>query len=472
LKIRKVIIKLFLFLCAAVTIAQAQDNMLQVTGDRFNGMMINGESIRKVYGNVVMIQSNVKITCDSAVQYIARNMADLMGHVVVKQDSIVIKTERGFYYGDTKIAYSTSGVWLTDNHIKLSSQNGYYYFDEKRSDFSVNVKMVDSLSSLSAARMFYYDDEDKAVAFGNVQVSDTSSTIFADSLIFYRRTRTTNAFNRVRIYDPVNRLAIFGDELENLDSLKYSRVTGRTFMVKIDTTSSGAFDTLFISAKKMEAYGDSTKTLIATDSVKIIRSDFSSVNGQTFYFQKGDKLQIYKREGDENPPVIWNDQSQLVGDSVNVYLKKNSLDWIDVRSSASIITIDKDSVNRYDQISGKILQLFFNDAGLERTEVEGNVLSIYYLYENQEPNGLLKSSAERAKIFFSDKKVNDVKLYGKPASEYHPENMIVGKEKDFTIPTFRIYKNKPTKLSLLQTRNDILQYLTKEKKYYAGKSNP
>jgi lipopolysaccharide export system protein LptA len=451
--------------------AQTGDNLLQITGSLFSGMMVNGESIRKVNGNVVMTQGNVRITCDSAVQYIARNMADLMGHVIVKQDSITIKTDRGFYYGDTRIAYSTSSVWLTDKHVKLSSQNGYYYFNEKRSDFSMNVKMVDSLSSLSAARMFYYDDEDKAVAFGNVQVKDTASTIFADSLIFYRRTKTTDAFKNIRIYDPVNRLAIYGDKLQNIDSLKYSVVTGRTFMAKIDTADSGKLDTLFISAQKMEAYSDSTKRLIATDSVKILRTEFSSVNGQTFYFQNEDKLKIYIREVDEHPPVIWNELTQLIGDSVNVYLKKNNLDWIDVRSNASIITMYKDSVNRYDQISGNNLKLFFSDSGLTRTEVLGNVLSIYYLYEEKEPNGLLKSSAERAKIYFSEKKVNDVKLYGKPVSEYHPENMIKGKEKDFTIPTFRLYKNKPTRLSLLQTRKDIPYYLTKDKKYYAGKPN-
>jgi lipopolysaccharide export system protein LptA len=460
-----------LLLFTSTIFAQTEDNFLQVTGSRFNGMVVNGESLRKVNGNVVMTQGNVRITCDSAIQYIARNMADLMGHVVVKQDSITIKTDRGFYYGDTRIAYSTSGVWLTDKHVQLSSQNGYYYFNEKRSDFSVNVKMIDSLSTLSTARMFYYDDEDKAIAFGSVKVQDTSSTIFADSLIFFRKTKTTRAFGNIKVYDAVNRLAIYGDTLENIDSLKYSKITGQTFMAKIDTTEGGKFDTLYISAKKMEAFHDSTKNLIASDSVRIVRSDFASVNSQTFYFQKEDKLQIFKQEADLNPPVVWNESTQLTGDSINVYMKKNKLDWINVRVNASIITSDKDSVNRYDQISGNTLRMFFSDGILQKTEVTGNVLSIYYLFEENEPNGLLKSSAERAKIFFEDKKVNDVKLYGKPLSEYHPENLIKGKEKDFTIPTFRLYKNKPTRLELLQTRKDIPYYLTKDKKYYAGKPN-
>ena len=74
---------------------------IQVVGDSLVGRTINGESIREVHGHVVMTQGAVRITCENAVQYIARNQAELIGKVVVTQDSIVIKTDRGFYYGDT-----------------------------------------------------------------------------------------------------------------------------------------------------------------------------------------------------------------------------------------------------------------------------------------------------------------------------------------------------------------------------------
>ena len=142
---------------------------------------------------------------------------------------------------------------------------------------------------------------------------------------------------------------------------------------------------------------------------------------------------------------------------------------MDINSNASIITANKDSIYRFDQLSGKRIKMFFDDKELSRTEVYGNVLSIYYMYEEGEPNGLLKSSSEHAKIYFKDKAVADVRLYGKPVSEYHPENIIVGKEKDFTIPTFRIYSDRPTKENLLFNRKDILNYLMKDVQYYAGK---
>ncbi|MEW6702038.1 MAG: OstA-like protein [Bacteroidota bacterium] len=469
---RTVILLISLLLLGRVSFAQNEDDRIEVLGDSLVGRTVNGESIREWRGNVVMTQGVVKITCEKAIQYIARNEAELIGKVVVIQDSITIKTDRGYYYGDTKIAFSNADLFLTDGHVNLNSKNGYYYFDEKRSYFYENVKLNDSLSSLSADRLTYYDDSDKAVAAGNVQVNDSSSTTFADSLIHLRNTKETFAFNNIRIYNPSNRLAIYGNKLEDFGDKNYSKILGNPFLVRIDTTSNGELDTLMISAKLMESFDDSTKRLVATDSVRMVRKNFASVNGQTFYFQDGDKIQTFRRESDAMPPVMWNEETQLVGDSIDIVLKDNRLDWMEIRSNASIITPNKNSGDRFDQISGKNIKLFFGKDGLEKTEAEGSALSIYYMYEDEEPNGLLKSSAERAKIFFKDNTVSDVRFYGKPVSEYHPENVIQGKEKDFTIPTFRIFSNRPTKENLLFNRKDVLSFLIKDVQYYAGKTNP
>ncbi|MDP2038462.1 MAG: hypothetical protein Q8L04_13860, partial [Ignavibacteria bacterium] len=180
----------------------------------------------------------------------------------------------------------------------------------------------------------------------------------------------------------------------------------------------------------------------------------------------------FKREGDELPPVLWSEETQLSGDSVYIFIKDNRLTRINMNSNATIISEHKDKPFRYDQISGKTVKIFFSDNGIERTDVAGNVLSIYYVYDESEPNGLVKSSSESAKIYFADDEVQDVRLYGKPATEYHPENLLEGKEKEFTIPAFRLFPNKPTKESLHSTNKKILFYLIKDSAYYAAKLDP
>ena len=85
-----------------------------------------------------------------------------------------------------------------------------------------------------------------------------------------------------------------------------------------------------------------------------------------------------------------------------------------------------------------------------KAEFEDNVLSIYYLYEEEEVNGLTKSSAKNITIIFEDNVVTEVRLYGSPLSEYHPENQVVGNERAFTLPKFIFYQNRPNKSDLLK----------------------
>ncbi len=443
-------------------ILTAQENPLIVVGDSLVGRTIDGESIREVHGNVVMTQGDIRITCNKAIQYIARNEAELIGKVVVIQDSIIINTDLGYYFGDTKIASSEVGVTLFDGHVNLKSKKGGYYFDEKKALFTDDVVLIDNVSTLTTDKLTYFNDEDRAVAVGNVKIVDSATVVYADSLEHNRNNKNTFAFNHVRIYDSSNKLAIFGNNFEDYGDTNYSRIFGEPLLIKIDTTDSGNLDTLFVRSRIMEAYGDSTKRLIAIDSVKIVRGEFASVSGYAEFYQLKDEIYTYKRETDSNAPVLWNENAQLIGDSVFIRLKNNRLDYMKIISDASIISKQENYEMKYDQISGKVIELFFDEDGLIRTEVEGNALSIYYMYEDDEPNGLLKSSSEKAKIFFDNKKVSEVKLFDNPQSEYHPENMIEGKEKEFTIPTFRIFDDRPTKEKIAAQKLYLISTLKTE----------
>lgn len=454
-------------LFSSLLFAQQARDMIIVNGDSLVGKTINGESIREVHGNVVLTQGNVRITCSKAIQYIARNEAELIGKVVVKQDSVIINTDIGYYYGNTKVAFSKSGISLYDGHVNLSSKNGYYYFDEKKAFFYDKVKLFDEITTMLAERLTYYNDENKAVAAGNVEVKDTSSVMYADSLIHYRDNKTSFAYNNVVIYDPQSRLAIFSNRLESYKQKDYSKIYDDPVLVKIDTTDNGQLDTLVISARLMESYDDSTKRVVATDSVRIARRDFSSINDITIFYRNSEFLFTYKTEISSSSPVMWNENAQLVGDTISAFLKDNKLKQLIINSNASIISSNEKYGFKYDQISGRKIDMYFDESGgLEKTEVNGNVLSIYFLFEDNEPNGLMKSSSERAVILFKDNSVEEVKFYGNAASEYHPENLIEGKEKDFTIPSFMIFNNRPTKELILGKRiNKIFSQLNKLQHY-------
>lgn len=449
---------LALLIFPAVLFAQ-EDDMIRVMGDSLVGKFIDGQSIREVHGNVIMKQGKITITCKKAVQYLAKNEAELIGNVVVTQDSIVISTELGYYYGNSKIAFSQSGVEYFDGHVHLKSKNGYYYFIDKKAYFYEKVNLFDSISSLTSNKLTYYDDEDRAVAVGDVVVKDTSSVVEADSLIHFRDDGNSFAFNNVKIFDPKNKLVVSGNYLESQKKKNYSKILGEPTLIKIDTTKSGKLDTLVIKSKIMEAYSDSSERMIATDSVRIVRGEFASINNYTIYYRDNQNLFTLKRENDDTAPIIWNEGTQLTGDTINIFLQDNRLKEMIINSNALIITEKPEFPLRFDQMSGSNMNMYFGENSLEQTLVKGNVLSIYYLYEDGEPNGLLKSSSEEAKIYFKDNSVENVRLYGNPVSDFHPENLIEGKEKDFTLPTFIVFGGRPKKFELLSGKENFIKSL-------------
>lgn len=442
----KKILLLIIFL-STLTFAQ-QSDVVTVVGDSLIGKNINGQSIREVIGNVIITQGDVVINCNKAIQYLSKNEIELIGDVVATQDTLVIKSERGYYYGNNRIAQSDTTMYLSQPNLDLKANRGKYYFNDELAQFFGDVELNDSSFTLTSQELYYFRENERVNAKTNVQIIDSTSIIFADSIRHYRNEKTSYAFGNVRVDNFENDILIYGDSLYSNNESKYSLITGSPLFMQIDTSSSGKLDTLLISSRQMESYNDSTKKFIAIDSVKIIRGDFSSVNEKSIMYNSEDRIETFKMSDQSPQPIIWSEGNQLVGDSVFIHLKENALDWIDVRGNSIIISKKEDYEWRYDQISGQRINMYFNDSTITRTDVFGNVLSIYYMYEDGEPSGLIKSSSQTAKIFFDDGQVVDVRLYQSVQSEFHPENLVKGKEREFTLPRFIIFENRPKKSEL------------------------
>ena len=448
------IIFLGLLFFVPVLTAQEKQEVIKVVGDSLRGKMINGESVREVFGNVVLTQGNVVVTCDEAIQYISKNNARLTGNVILKQDSLMITTDEGFYFGNEKKTKSTSGITLDDQKIILEADSGEYFFNENKAFFQSNVILYDTITTMFADELTYFQKEDRAVAIGNVKVVDENNEITSDTLEHFRETKISYADGDVKIRSLENNTTIFGNHLEDYPERQYTLITERPVLMQIDTSitadSTRRLDTLFIKAKTMEAFRDSSDIFKAIDSVQILRGSFASVNDLTLYLRSDEKLITKKMNEESNQPILWHENSQLTGDSVAIYIKDKKINQLDVVENAFMLAQNPDYTDRFDQTSSDTIKLFFADSKIRKAEFLGDVRSIYYLYEDSTANGLTKSSAMSATILFEDNQVTEVKLYGKPTSEYHPENQVVGKEKAFTLPKFKFYKNRPVKNILLK----------------------
>jgi lipopolysaccharide export system protein LptA len=468
-----------------------QGDLITITGDSLIGRTVGGEMIREVYGNVVLTQGDVRITCNRAIQFISRNDAELIGNVVVTQENLTIRTPQGFYYGNNRRAYSNAGLVLDDQKVILSAKTGEYLFNEEVAFFSDSVKLFDTTSTLTSDSLTYFRTEDRAVAIGNVKIVDLDNIIESDSLEHFRTTRITFADSNVKIRNFVNNVVIYGNHLEDYPEKQYSIITENPLLVQIDTIYTGEavpdsvitdneqeetiegdigeppmgnefvaptdisapyrLDTLIIKSETMEAFRDTTNIFKAIDSVEIVRGNFASRNDLTIYY-RSEEIIVTQRLEEGELPIIWSDNSQLTGDSITIHITENRISLLEVERNAFLISQSLIYSDRFDQISGSIVKIHFTEGEITSTEVYGGVYSIYYMYEEDEaPNGLTKSTSKDAIINFDQRRVTEVKLYGSPKTEFHPELKVRGNEPSFTLPGFRHYPNRPTREGLLET---------------------
>ncbi len=443
------IIFTIVFILSSVSFSQNSGSKLTIIGDSLKGKVVDGLNIREVLGHVVITQDDIRITCNKAIQYLSTNVAELIGNVVLTQDSVIIKTNKGRYFGNSKMAFSDTTVRLTNGKLNLLADKGNYNLNTKIAKFFGNVNFTDSLTDLNSSKLIYFKNSEKIIAVDSVRVSDTTSVIFSDSLIHLRRSKFSEGYGNIKITSTENNIIIFGDTLLDDKQRGISKVTGNPFLTQIEELNDGTFDTLFIKSKILESKKDSSSKLVAIDSVEIIRGDFYSVNDYTIYDKDEEQILIF-RQADKSAPILWYENTQAVGDSIYINLDSSKIKNVEIIKDGLLVSEDSTYRFRYDQMSGDTIHLSFINGKLVETDVKGNVLSIYYMYEEREPNGLLKSSAKEIKILFENSKVTDVKMFGSPMSEYHPENLVEGNEKAFTLPTFIVYNNKPDKKKFMQ----------------------
>lgn len=442
----------FIIILTTISRSQPTGDPIVITGDQLIGGEINGRPTREFLGNVVVNHQNVVITCNRAIQYLDQNYAQLIGNVIVRQDTLTIKTQEGFYYGNEKRAYSDKGVVLDDKKVILKALKGEYLFNEYLASFKYDVSLTDSFTVLKSDDLHYNRRSAVATAFGNVSIVDSLNTIYCDSLQHHRSKQETFGFGNVKISNSRDNAVIVGGRFEDFRRTKVSRVFEDPLLFQIEKSDSAQADTLLIAAEILEAVRDTADVFYARDSVSILRGDFSSVNSFTVYHKKLGIITTAKQRRNEAYPVMWNGTSEISGDSIVIVLLGNKLELAKVFRNALITSFPEAYPKRYDQIAGRNIFLSFIGGKLSETNVQGNVLSIYYMYENDAPNGLIKSSGAEAIIRFNENQVEEVRLYGDPKSEFHPEDLVVGNEKKFLIPEFRTFSNRPKKETLLLNR--------------------
>lgn len=420
-------------------------------------------------GNVIFRHDSSYMFCDSAYFFETTNSLEAFSNVRMEQgDTLFVYGNYLFYDGNTEIAYLRENVRMENGQVTLFTDSlNYeripdigYYFD--------GGLIVDSLNQLSSFYGQYSPGTKLAIFNDSVRLENPNFTLYSDTLHYDTQSKIATILGpSVIVSDSgtihssrgwyntetdvallLNRSEVFsGDRVLSGDSISYSRDggVGEAFgnMCLQDTarkvTLEGQYgyynertgyafatdsaraleysqkDTLYLHADTLEMITiDSTaREIKAFYGVRFYRTDMQGVCDSMQFNTRDSILYMYKE------PVLWNQQYQLYGDTIVVYMNDSTIDYAHVIQFA--FAAEHLDSTYYNQLKGNDLKAYFEGQAVRQIDVEGNAESIYYPLDGDGAKiGLNETKSGFLTIWLKDNKLDKLKIWPSPQGNLIP----------------------------------------------------
>jgi hypothetical protein len=158
---------------------------------------------------------------------------------------------------------------------------------------------------------------------------------------------------------------------------------------------------------------DTIRYLAAHHDVRILKSDMQAVCDSLGFNTIDSVLTLYQN------PILWQDTSQLTGDTVRIHFKGEALDKVQLLRNALVITTP--DLVFFNQVKGKQIEAFFDSTSLSRTEVKGNAEAIYYILDEVGAYvGVNKTACSSMVLHFKNGGVRKIRFLSAPSGKMQP----------------------------------------------------
>lgn len=471
----------FFLLCQNIVAQKKTTTIHILNADRADYDERLGKDVQRLIGNVVMRQDSTYFYSDSAYYNEKTKFFDGFGNVHVKvNDSTDIYSRLLKYNGETKFAelfhdvilkddsttlrtqymtydrvahlatYPDNGT-ITRNDKKLVSRKGYYRDDIKVVYFRKDVvgtmpdyKIVsDTLVYETENEMMYFYgpttiynkentlygkygwyDADAELAYldKRATLKNNEQTMTADTMFYNKKTGYAKALSDVVLEDTVNKAVVKGELAEMWRDLGKCMMTDnlRAFYYE-------EVDTLFATADTVHVYFDTLtndiQSIKAFYNVRFFRNDIQG-KCDSLHYVMADSTVFMRYD-----PVLWAEETQMTGDSINVVVKNQSIDSLLMYPNAFVI--QQDSIKGFNQVKGKQLTAYFKGSEIDHMFNEGNAETIYWLRDDDGSLiGINFSQSATMDIKVRNKQISNIKYYNDIKETLYPEEQL-GKDQEY-----------------------------------------
>lgn len=472
---KKIFFILLLFLCHNVNAQKKTTTIHILNADRADYDERLGKDVQRLIGNVVMRQDSTYFYSDSAYYNEKTKFFDGFGNVHIKvNDSVDIYSKLLKYNGDTKFAELFHDVVLKDDstvlntqymtydrvkHLatypnkgtitrgdkKLVSKKGYYRDDIKVVYFRRDVVGTMPDYKIMSDTLVYDTDKEMMYFYGPTNIYNKENTLFgnygwyntetelayldrratlknkeqsmtADTMYYNKKTGYAKALSDVILEDTTYKATLTGEFAEMWRELGKCMMTDNLLGYYYEQE-----DTLFATADTMYVYFDTLDNDIqrikAFYNVRFFRNDIQG-KCDSLHYVVADSM-VYMRE----KPVIWAEESQLSGDSINIKIKEQAVENLLMYPNAFVI--QEDSIKGFNQVKGKQITAYFKDNDIDHLFNEGNAETVYWLRDDDGSLiGINFSQSAQMDIFIRNNQISNIKYYKNIKETLYPEEQL------------------------------------------------
>ena len=134
-------------------------------------------------------------------------------------------------------------------------------------------------------------------------------------------------------------------------------------------------------------------------------------------------------------PILWQNLTQLSGDSIDIALVGNNFDKIFLHNHA--LVVNKHDSLHYDQLTGRNIIANFKNNEINEIFIDGNAQTLYYPSETKKDSsdatvktlkGKNQLICDQIYVYFVKSEVQKIKFIDQPDASFYPLDKVLNKD--------------------------------------------
>lgn len=180
-----------------------------------------------------------------------------------------------------------------------------------------------------------------------------------------------------------------------------------------DENSGLSLDGSLIDELKQDSIPFESHIVLAYHRGRFFKKDMQGVADSMVFVEKDSMLYMFRK------PIVWSEERQVTGNRIDVHFNDSTTDWAYLPEFGLMSEhVDEDFFN---QIYGKEITAYFENQGLRRMSVSGNVETIFLPQEEDSTfNRLVNAESSYMEVYMDSNKLDWLKMWPEVSGNVTP----------------------------------------------------